>query len=188
VNADRVVLGIGNRHRRDDGVGPAVAGELAAHDLPGVRVVCCAAEPTALLDAWTGARLAVLVDAVAGGEPGRVRCIGLGDLGAPAAVSTHELDLAGTYGLGLALGRVPRELVIAPWASHGNHPLDASVTQASSAPAALCVTRAARRRSAPSRARAPDRPGWPAVPSARPGRADPPRRAAERQGRCRPPM
>jgi hydrogenase maturation protease len=112
VITDRVVLGIGNRHRRDDGVGPAVAAELAAHDLPGVRIVCCAAEPTALLDAWTGARLAVLVDAVAGGEPGRVRCVGLGDLGAPAAVSTHELDLAGTYGLGLALGRVPRDLVI----------------------------------------------------------------------------
>ena len=68
-----VVVGIGNPHRRDDGVGPAVAARVAARRLPGVRVIDCAAEPAALLEAWAGAPLAVLVDAVSGGVPGRVR-------------------------------------------------------------------------------------------------------------------
>ena len=35
---DSVVIGIGNDHRRDDGVGPAVARAVAARSLPGVRV------------------------------------------------------------------------------------------------------------------------------------------------------
>ena len=66
-----VVIGIGNSFRRDDGVGPAVAAELIGRDLDGLRVITCAAETAALLDAWDGAALAVLVDAVLGGEPGK---------------------------------------------------------------------------------------------------------------------
>ena len=56
-DAGIVVIGIGNDHRRDDGIGPAVAAAVAARGLPGVRVHRCAAEPTAILDAWDGSRL-----------------------------------------------------------------------------------------------------------------------------------
>ena len=118
-----VVVGIGNPHRRDDGVGPAVAERVAAHRLSGVQVLRCAAEPAALLQAWAGADLAVLVDAADGEVPGRVRSCGLSDLRSRAALSTHDLDLAQTYELAHALGEAPRSVVVvavdAPDTGHG---------------------------------------------------------------------
>lgn len=107
-----VVVGIGNPHRRDDGVGPAVAARVAARRLPGVRVIDCAAEPAALLEAWAGAPLAVLVDAVSGGVPGRVRRCTLGELARSGALSTHDLDPAETYDLARALGCAPQEVAV----------------------------------------------------------------------------
>jgi len=109
-----VVIGIGNDHRRDDGVGPVVAAAVAAQR-PGVRVLCCAAEPTAILDAWEGATRAVIVDAAAPGDdavPGRVGRCALGDLAESRSVSSHDLNLAQTYRLGRVLGRAPAEVVV----------------------------------------------------------------------------
>lgn len=115
--AGAVVIGIGNPLRRDDGIGPAVAAALAAHDLCGIPVLTCAAEPTALLDAWEGAALAVLVDAVlvdaaAGDQPGRVRTCSLADLVEAAPVSSHDLGVRQAYELGRALGRAPESVVV----------------------------------------------------------------------------
>lgn len=108
-----VVIGIGNDHRRDDGVGPAVAAEVA-RQCPGVPVMRCAVEPAALIDAWDGADLAMVIDAAAGEQmvPGRVRRCGIDELAAPAAVSSHDLNLAQTYELAMVLGRAPRRLVV----------------------------------------------------------------------------
>ena len=110
--AGAVVIGIGNPLRRDDGIGPAVAAALAAHDLRGTPVLTCAAEPTELLDAWEGAALAVLIDAVAGDQPGRVRTCSLADLAEAAPVSSHDLGLRQAYELGRALGRSPESVVV----------------------------------------------------------------------------
>lgn len=112
-----VVIGVGNEHRNDDGVGPAVADRVAALGLAGVRVLSCPAEPTAILDSWGGAELAVVVDAVpvdgtAGGPPGRVRVRTLQDLAEPRSVSSHDLNVAQTYRLGVALGRAPASVVV----------------------------------------------------------------------------
>lgn len=107
-----VVIGFGNEHRRDDGVGPAVADRVAALGLAGVRVCSCPAEPTAILDAWDGAQLAVVIDAVAGGSPGRVHRRTLQDLAEPRSVSSHDLNVAQTYRLGLALGCAPASVVV----------------------------------------------------------------------------
>ncbi len=107
-----VVIGIGNIHRRDDGIGPEVAEVIARQDIPGVRVRTCPAEPTALLDAWAGADIAVIVDAAAGGSPGRVRRCTPHDLAAAAPVSSHDLNLAQAYELGVALGRAPQSVVV----------------------------------------------------------------------------
>ena len=106
------VIGIGNDHRRDDGIGPAVAAAVAARELPGVRVHSCAAEPTALLDAWEGADLAIVVDAVAGGVPGRVRQCHLDEVAQSAALSSHDLSVRQTYELGRVLGRAPGLIVL----------------------------------------------------------------------------
>lgn len=110
-----VVIGVGNRARRDDGLGPAVADLIAACPRPGVRVFSELAESAALLDAWAGADLAVVVDAVLGdvaAPPGRVRRRRLDDFAAPVALSSHDLDLRQTFELGRALGRAPGAVVV----------------------------------------------------------------------------
>lgn len=101
------MIGIGNNLRRDDGLGPAVADEVAAICPPGVRVLTCPAEPTALLDAWQDATLAVMIDATPGPEPGRVRRVCLDEVDDGAAVSSHDLSLLTTYRLAKELSRAP---------------------------------------------------------------------------------
>jgi hydrogenase maturation protease len=109
-----IVIGIGNSFRRDDGVGLAVADRIAEQDLPGVRVVSGIGEPAMLLDAWSGAAHAVVVDAAAGQDstPGRIRRWTARDLEATAVMSSHALGLAQTCALGQALARMPDKLVV----------------------------------------------------------------------------
>ncbi len=112
MNTPDVVIGVGNTFRRDDGIGPAVAAEIARRGLPGIRVLSCPAEPTAILDAWQGAPQAVLIDAAVGGSPGRVRRCAVEELAEPTAVSSHDLSLRQTFELGRALGRVPGSVTL----------------------------------------------------------------------------
>ena len=112
MNAAAVVIGIGNPFRRDDGIGPAVAREIARQGLPGIRVLSCAAEPTAILEAWEGANRAVLIDAAVDGRPGRVRQCTLDDVADAALLSSHDLGLRQTFELGRALGRAPESVVV----------------------------------------------------------------------------
>ncbi len=109
-----VVIGIGNSYRRDDGVGPMVAADIAGRHLPGVRVMTEINDPAEILDVWDGAALAVVIDAAVGltATPGWVRRWHPGDRPPPASVSSHALGLAQTYALGRALSRTPGELVV----------------------------------------------------------------------------
>ena len=70
-----VVIGLGNEYRRDDGAGLAVVTSLRGRVPPGVELVLTDGEPTRLIEAWTGAALAVVVDAVRADppRPGRER-------------------------------------------------------------------------------------------------------------------
>ncbi|ASL15141.1 hydrogenase maturation protease [Mycobacterium intracellulare] len=110
-----VIIGVGNDYRRDDGVGVAAAAALDALALPNVVVKTGIADPMSLLEAWTGAGLAVLIDAatVNPSNPGCVRRTVLSDLTPqPEGVSSHSVDIHRTHMLGRALARVPRELVV----------------------------------------------------------------------------
>jgi hydrogenase maturation protease len=109
-----VVIGLGNRFRGDDGVGVVAAAELNRLALPGVRVVTDIAEPMSLLEAWSGAGLAVLIDAAVATAPtpGHVRRCGLSDVATCDGLSSHSIDVGRTHELGKALGRVPGELVL----------------------------------------------------------------------------
>ncbi|MEE6179732.1 hydrogenase maturation protease [Mycobacterium sp. 050134] len=115
MTAPVVVVGLGNEHRRDDGVGPAVAAALGALGLPDVAVVTGIADPLALLEAWSGAGLAIVIDAAVATPPahGRVRRCTLADLtAARVGLSSHSVDVAQTHRLGEALGRLPDDLVV----------------------------------------------------------------------------
>lgn len=108
-----VVIGLGNEFRRDDGIGPAVAAAVERLHLHDVRVQTASDDPTALLDAWDGAELAVIVDAAAGegATAGRLRRW-TPDQTPPSAVSSHALNLTAVHALGRALGRTPLRLVV----------------------------------------------------------------------------
>ena len=109
-----LVIGVGNPFRRDDGIGPAVAAEVARRSLAGVRVLLCSDDPVEMLAAWTDTELAVVVDAAVGEDsvPGRIRRW-TPDVRPPcAAVSSHGLDVPSTYALGRSLGRIPRRLLV----------------------------------------------------------------------------
>jgi len=140
-----VVIGVGNDFRRDDGVGPAVAAAVAVRGMPGVRVLTCSAEPAALLDAWSGSRLAILIDAAVGDEPGRVRTTPLGELADTAErLSSHDLSLWQTYRLGRELGRAPDTvLVVSVGAADTGHGTGLSPAVAAALPAALDAVLAA---------------------------------------------
>jgi hydrogenase maturation protease len=73
-------------------------------------------EPTALLDAWERAALAIVVDATFGGGPaGAVRVLDATEQPLPAGftgTSTHAFSLAQAIELGRALGRLPERLMV----------------------------------------------------------------------------
>ncbi|GAA4659424.1 hydrogenase maturation protease [Amycolatopsis dongchuanensis] len=110
-----MLIGVGNEYRHDDGVGPAVVAEVAARNLPGVRAVVSDGEPASLLEAWTGAALAVVVDAVLcePATPGRLWRSTVDALpGGTGVASSHALGIPEALLLGQTLGRVPGRLVV----------------------------------------------------------------------------
>jgi hydrogenase maturation protease len=116
AGAPVVVIGVGNEFRRDDGVGPAVVARLRDLAPPGVGLVMTDGEPTRLIEAWTGAALAVVVDAVRA-EPPRPGTVhrfvvdGPGT-GAGRAASSHGLGFDDAIKLAVALDRMPARLIV----------------------------------------------------------------------------
>jgi len=144
-----VIVGVGNAWRRDDGAGPAVATAVRGHlgrsrrsgpdggpvDGHGhrIEVIDLDGETARLIDAWDGAELAVVVDAVRTGrtpgelhrldaasdEAGGLRwtsgCAGatrsVADIADPSS-SSHGLGVAQAVELARVLGRLPRRLVL----------------------------------------------------------------------------
>jgi hydrogenase maturation protease len=118
----RVVIGVGNDYRRDDGFGPLVVAGLADRQatdprLAGVDIRVSDGEPTRLIDLWTGAGLAVVVDAVLddahhAGHRHELAVDALDQLADDHSASSHAISLGSTVALGQALGRLPRRLVV----------------------------------------------------------------------------
>jgi hydrogenase maturation protease len=115
VTRQAVVIGIGNPFRRDDGIGPEVAAQIQGKRLLGVRVVIADGEPAGLLEAWEGADLAVVVDAIqrVPASPGSIHRLTASQLetGCTTA-SSHGLGVPDAIRLGRALERLPRQIVI----------------------------------------------------------------------------
>jgi hydrogenase maturation protease len=111
-----VVIGVGNEFRRDDGAGPAVVERLRDLVPSGVRLVTTDGEPTRLIEAWTGAALAVVVDAVRAlpPHPGRLHrfVVDRSAAGARQTASSHGFGLDDAVGLAVALDRMPGRLIV----------------------------------------------------------------------------
>lgn len=122
----RLLIGVGNPERGDDGAGRVVARRLRARNGCVLEVRECSGEAIALMEAWTGFDDVVLVDACRGaGEPGSIHLLSPDGLegrvqGQPRRYdSTHGFGVAEAIGLARALGRLPSRLVI--YAIEGGH-------------------------------------------------------------------
>jgi hydrogenase maturation protease len=119
-----VVIGVGNDFRGDDGAGPAVLARLTGRVPPGVDLVESDGEPANLLEAWDGASVAIVVDAVqAGSAPAgalhRVEIAALRAVPGPEPVGesaglsgSHQLGLGSALGLAQVLDRLPARLIV----------------------------------------------------------------------------
>lgn len=113
--ADAVVIGVGNRWRRDDIAGIAVIDALRGQMDDNVELVESDGEPTRLIDAFERASTVVMVDAVVtGGEPGTVHRFTDSELPDQMGIgqSSHLVQLVETIELGKLLGKLPNGLVL----------------------------------------------------------------------------
>lgn len=111
-----LVIGVGNTYRGDDGAGPAVIALLRAEELPGVQLLECDGDCSALLEAWHGADAVVLIDAVSSGaRSGTIYRFDALAQPLPREVSfqsTHAFGVAEALALGHTLGQLPVNLII----------------------------------------------------------------------------
>jgi len=109
------VIGIGNGYRSDDGAGLVVAERLRA-EAPDVEVVANEQEPLRLLDAWEGADIALVVDAVSSSaEPGTIHRFDATEQTPPVTIfhgSTHAIGVWDAIALARTLGRLPSRVVV----------------------------------------------------------------------------
>ncbi len=104
----KLVIGIGNRFRGDDALGPVVADELEKR---GIRVIEHSGEPASLIDAWQGYDHVILVDAVfSGEEPGTTHHFDLSCQRLPvnfAKPTTHAVGVAEAVEFARVLNKLP---------------------------------------------------------------------------------
>jgi hydrogenase maturation protease len=110
-----VVIGVGNEWRSDDAAGLVVARRLRDSQLDPLRVVEHRGEPVDLIEQWSGAEPAIVVDAVqSGAEPGTIHALDASSTRMPLELfkgSTHALGLAEAVELARALDRLPPSLL-----------------------------------------------------------------------------
>ena len=108
-----LVIGVGNRFRRDDAVGPLVADRLAGR---GFRVIEASGEGAALIETWNPEQSVVLIDAArSGAEPGTVHRFDAATQVLPSGLfhySSHQFAVAEAIELARALGRLPERLIV----------------------------------------------------------------------------
>jgi len=112
----RLVVGIGNPDRGDDGAGPLVSALLRDRVPSDVRVLDSDGEVTRLLELLATADIAYLVDAGASGAPAgtvdRFDCASAPLPQSALQVSTHGLGPAEAIELARSLGQLPAQCVV----------------------------------------------------------------------------
>ena len=113
---EAVVIGVGNRWRRDDAAGLEVIDALRERVDDSVSLIESDGEPTRLLDAFERAPRVIMVDAVVTGEhaPGTIHILTDEELPDQMGIgqSSHLVQLVETIELGKLLGRLPNGLTL----------------------------------------------------------------------------
>ncbi|WP_226900575.1 hydrogenase maturation protease [Nonomuraea phyllanthi] len=108
-----MVIGVGNDARGDDAAGLQVARLLRDMLPPRILVAESSGDPMHLVATWSGAQLAIVIEAVSSGAaPGTVHHDVSPRLTHPWQGSSHALGLADAIALAAALDRLPRDLHI----------------------------------------------------------------------------
>lgn len=110
-----LVIGVGNRDRGDDAVGPVVCDLLDAARAPGIATIVLEGSVVDLPLRWDTDDHVIVVDAAApAGRPGRITEVDAraDHLSAPGSLSTHSVDVGAAVELARALGRLPATLSI----------------------------------------------------------------------------
>lgn len=113
---DQILLvGVGNRMRRDDGAGLAAAEAVERLGLPGVSVVLVEGECYRLVELLSGAERVYVVDAARASKPGaiyrfdaRMQELPLELFGA----SSHSFGVVHAVELARVLGRLPNQVIV----------------------------------------------------------------------------
>ncbi len=107
----RLLIGIGNPFRRDDGVGIQIADKIRAMHPVGVEVHTLSGEGTALMASWLGAEQVVVVDAVRSkSTPGKIHEIDAAMVRVPSEFfhySSHAFGVAEAIELSRVLNQLP---------------------------------------------------------------------------------
>jgi hydrogenase maturation protease len=113
----RLIIGVGNDFRGDDGAGLLVAQLLQSEQLRGVTILQSSGEGSALIEAWQGYDTVIIVDAASSGAaPGAIHHIDLQEGNLPARLSStfssHAFGVVGAIELAYHLQRLPPRLVV----------------------------------------------------------------------------
>jgi hydrogenase maturation protease len=145
MSVPSVVIGIGNRFRRDDGAALRVIEMLSDRVPASALLVESDGEPTRIIDSWTDVQLAVVVETVRRGDPpGTVAALEWKLWTGPSAATQHEhgshsLGILEAIALGDAVGRMPARLHLI-----GIEPEDLGWGEGLSPPIARSIEQAAR--------------------------------------------
>lgn len=111
-----VVIGIGTVDRHDAAVGPEVIDRLAELRLRDVSLAVIDGDPAQLVDLWSDVDVGVLIDAVRSqpSHPGKIHELIVDNplTGHCRSAASPGLELTEVIDFALALGRMPRRLVI----------------------------------------------------------------------------
>lgn len=109
-------IGVGNPLRGDDAAGPLAAKLMRDQNSPRFRVIEHPGEGASLMDAWTGAQTAIIVDALSADLlPGTICRLDASEKSLPTELfpaSTHALGLQEAVEISRALGRLPPRVII----------------------------------------------------------------------------
>lgn len=118
MNDDRkqnaLLICTGNEFRQDDGVGLFIGRQLKHKGLPGITVIENHGDGMALIEAWKGENMVILVDAVQSGQPaGTIHSFDLLRAPLPEGIlhaSSHQVGINECITLSRSLGLLPEKL------------------------------------------------------------------------------
>ena len=112
----KIIIGVGNTFRKDDGAGHAAASLVKAKAEPGVRVLIRGGEAADLLECWGPDDDVVIIDAMkAGLAPGSFKRIDALVAKFPVEdfkFSSHSFGVAEAIEIGRVLSRLPKSLIV----------------------------------------------------------------------------